>query len=265
MSLAFKNPPVNEVVVAAYFNPPLSAFRSHHVGLFWERIKSEFPNVVQQPPVGFSMDIGPDVMSDELFPMPRYWFVAKDEVYLIQVEKNAFIFNWRRRGSNMYPRFHTDIKPAFDKYYNIFDEFIRTETGMPKLSIGLCELTYVNNIERCEFWNGPKDTDKVIPSFSTISPGLDPAEPLGFSCQYGYSVAADMNLSIGIRSRMAPQKSNGPTLVFEIKTGGQLGQVTKSVSDKWFERAHDTIISCFAKITSPDIQRSYWKPLEEML
>ena len=265
MSTEFNNPPVNEVVVAAYFNPPLSAFRSEHVGLFWERIKSEFPVVRQQPPVGFPPEVGPDGIADELFPMPRYWFVADDEIYLIQVEKNAFIFNWRRRGSSKYPRFYKEIKPAFDKYYSLFDEFIRTETNIARLSIGLCELTYVNTLEQCDFWTGLEDTATVIPSFSAVSPGLDTAELLGFRYQYGYKVAKNLSLNIGIRTGTTPQKSADPTLVFEIKTTGRPEQTTKFALDKWFEHAHKTIVNCFVGITSRDVQIKYWKQVKETL
>ena len=49
--ITFENPPVNEVVISTYFNPPLSDFRNEHIGLFWERIRGEFPIVRQQLPV----------------------------------------------------------------------------------------------------------------------------------------------------------------------------------------------------------------------
>jgi hypothetical protein len=45
----------------------------------------------QQPPIGSIID-GPG----EVFPLPRFWFVAKDEATLLQVQKNAFLFNWRK-------------------------------------------------------------------------------------------------------------------------------------------------------------------------
>ena len=265
MSTAFKNPPVNEVVVATYFNPPLSAFHSEHIGLFWEKIKDEFPVVQQHPPLGFSIEMGPYDMADELFPMPRYWFVATDDIYLIQVEKSAFIFNWRRRGTDKYPRFHKNIKPAFDKYYNLFDELIRAELGIPKISIDLCELTYVNSVEECDFWTGPQDTANVIPSFSALSPGADITEELGFSYQYGYRVATDMILSLRIQSVAPPPNLNVRKLVFEIKANGRLGQAAKSAADEWFKRAHDTVIGCFSGITSSDIQDKYWEPVGDAL
>ena len=148
--ISFENPPVNEVVVSTYFNPPLSDFRNEHIGLFWERIRREFPIVRQQHPVG----IRPHSTTDESSSMPRYWFIADNDINLIQIQKNAFMFNWRRRGEN-YPRFHRHIKPAFDKYYGLFSEFIRTEIKtVEKLAVDLCELAYINALEPCELWSG---------------------------------------------------------------------------------------------------------------
>ena len=263
MPVTFKNPPINEVVIATYFNAPIAHLRSEHIGLLWDKIRGEFPVVHQQPPIISPMGIGPDTNSGEFLPMPRYWFVAKDDIYIIQVQKNAFIFNWRRRKSNEYTRFHKDIKPAFDKYYNLFDEFIRTEVAEPALSIDLCELTYINSIKQCEFWSGPQDTMNVIPSFSILSLDAQGAGPLNFNCQYETRIEADMALNIGIRSGATTQSPDIPVLIFEIKAGGRLAMATKSLADDWFERAHDTINSCFVNMTSEDIQSRYWQPVEE--
>ena len=262
MPRVFKNPPINEVVIASYFTPEVAALRSEHIGLFWDRIKHEFPVVRQQPPVG--PPVGPPISADEPFPMPRYWFVANDDVYLIQVQKNAFILNWRYRGSNEYPRFHKDIKPTFDKYHQLFDEFVRTEIDPPSLSIDLCELTYINTIEQCEFWKGPQDTSNVIPEFSAISPNTKASNLLGFNCQYAYRIEANLELFVVIRNGVVPQKTNVPTLIIEIKGGGRLGQATKAMADKWFDQAHDAIIDCFENMTNPAIQDKYWKPVEEV-
>ena len=138
MSVYFKSPPINEVVIATYFKPAVE-LRSEHIGLFWAQIKSEFPLVRQQPPVGTEIPMGGDV-----FPMPRYWFTADDGISLIQIQKNAFMFNWRRREDE-YPRYHK-IKPCFDKYYSLFSEFISAEVPSSEQAIDMCELTYVNAV-----------------------------------------------------------------------------------------------------------------------
>ena len=125
MAVKFKTPPINELIISTFFNPPLANLRSEHIGLLWAAYKKEYPTINQQVPVAGMLDtIGPEV-----FPMPRYWFISEDEVNLIQVQKNAFIFNWRRRGED-YPHFFENLKPAFDKYFSVFEEFARVETEM---------------------------------------------------------------------------------------------------------------------------------------
>ena len=147
--VVFDSPPINEVVMATYFNPPLVDLRSQHIGLFWEEIRKEFPVVRQQVPVG----VGPDIGPDEPFPMPRYWFIASDDINLVQIQKNAFMFNWRRRGQNQYPGFQ-DIKLNFDRLYSDFENFLRHRIGISEVPVGLCELTYIDAIEECDYWHG---------------------------------------------------------------------------------------------------------------
>ena len=112
--------------MAVYFNPQLIDFHCQHVGLFWERIRDESPVVRQQFPVGIGTGVGPE----ETFPMPRYWFVAHDDVNLVQVEKSAFMLNWCRRGNNVFPGFQTvkrkpedtsALIPSFSNLYADFD------------------------------------------------------------------------------------------------------------------------------------------------
>ena len=261
MNTVFDNPPVSEVVVATYFAQPIAEFRNQHVGLFWSRIKDQFPISHQQLPVAISADVSPG----EPFPMPRYWFVAKDETTLIQLQKNAFIFNWRRRGNNRYPHFNQSIKPEFDRLYSELESFLVTDVGAPALSIDLCELTYVNTVEQCDYWTGPYDTAKVIPSFTAVSSGTENDAPSDFSCFYTYRVDRDLHLGVTVRSAVAPQPSNKPVLVFEIKASTRLGGSHKSTAYLWFGRAHSAVFRCFLNITGEQIQYDYWGRREEAL
>lgn len=257
--IAFENPPINEVVLSTYFNPPISDFRNEHIGLFWETIKKEFPVARQQIPVG----IGPEITADELFPMPRYWFIAENDINLIQIQRNAFMFNWRRRDEE-YPRFHDYIKPTFDKYYGIFSEFIRSEIKTSEeLAVDLCELTYINALEPSEFWKGPYDTTNIIPSFSILVPGINASDSPGFNCNYVYEVANDLQLNIGIRAAAKAEQPDVPALIFEIKVSGRVGKIAKPTTDEWFERAHEAIIRCFAGMTNHDVQINHWRRVEE--
>ena len=257
--VSFENPPINEVVISTYFDPQLSDMRSEHIGLFWERIRDEFPEVRQQPPVGIAQELS----EKEPFPMPRYWFIADDEINLIQIQKSAFMFNWRRR-SREYPRFHRNIKPIFDRYFSLFSEFVRTEINIAEPSVALCELTYINVLEHCEFWSGPQETNRVIPSFSIVDPGISVLGSPNFNCSYAYIVATDLQIHINMRSVVSATQESVPVLIFEIKAVGPMEQQSKLGTDEWFERAHSEIISCFLKMTNQEIQDRYWHPKEDV-
>ena len=251
--VTFDNPPVNEVVIATYFNPPILDFRSEHVGLFWEKVKDAFPVVRQQIPVG---GVGPDIGPDEPFPMPRYWFVANDDINLVQVQKNAFMFNWRRRGQNQYPGFQ-DVKRAFDRLYGQFENFLRQDIGTSEVSIDLCELTYIDAIEQCDYWRRPEDTCNVIPSFSIPLADSD-ASTRGFDCRYIYRSSEDITISNRVWTMGRPGESGRLALGLEMKATKRFDRVQKTITDDWFTRAHETILKHFIDMTSEDVQREHW-------
>ena len=263
MKIKFENPPISELVLATYFNPPIFDLKNEHIGLFWSKVRDQFPTVSQQAPVGGVEAF--DSVGSEIFPMPRYWFVAEDEINLLQVQKNAFILNWRRRDA-VYPHFHEHLKPTFDKYYSIFSDFVRQETDVAEIGIDLCELTYINTIQPCEYWSGPEDTSHVLPSFSVPAPGVETINSPSFNCTYAFIVTPDLQLRVTIRNAVStakPAKPEEPVLIIGIGASGRLGQATKSEADPWFDRAHEAIIDCFVGMTNEEIQHKYWKPVEE--
>ena len=255
MKTRFQNPPINELIIATYFEPLIAELRSEHIGLFWARIRNDFPKVEQQGPVG-SIEAF-QVTGNEFVPIPRYWFISEDEVNLIQVQRNAFMLNWRRRNEE-YPHFADHLKPTFDKYFQVFEDFLREDVGVGDPGIDLCELTYVNTIESCQYWQGPQDTANVIPSFAFLKTGMDPASAL--NCAYTYTPDSNLTVRVGIRNGQSTRKPDTPVLVFEIRATARLGKVGKSVADSWYERAHRAIIACFLQMTSKDIQDAYWQP-----
>jgi len=260
MKVRFKNPPINELVIGAYFDPPLRSLRSEHMGLLWSRLRDDFPTVQQQGPLG-----GPgtgrdaiEMLSDEVFPMPRFWFISEDEVNLIQVQKDAFLFNWRKRETE-YPHFAEHLKPRFDKYYDIFEEFAREDVGLEDIRVGRCELAYIDLIRSCDYWKRPEDTPNLIPSFSVPDFGKAPA----FSCSYRFEPMPNVQLQVSLRVAEAVGDPSSPLLILEFKAVGHMASAPKSSVWKWYEHAHDAIGTCFLEITSKEIQRRYWMPEEQ--
>ena len=257
MSLKFKNPPINELIISTYFNPPIHGLRNEHIGLFWHSIKDEFPIVSQQLPL-VNVNIDAQLGGEEIFPMPRYWMISSDDTNVMQIQKQAFMLNWRRRDAE-YP-YYENIKPIFDKYYSKFQAFISSETNTDNLQIDVCELTYINTVESCEYWSVPGDVNKIIPSFSIPTMAPSPKSAPSYNCTFVYAIDDDLHLRVSIRNAQSAQHPELPILVFEIRASGQIGLTNKSDADSWFDRGHQAISQCFLNLTNPDIQRKYWMP-----
>ncbi len=265
MTIKFQNPPINELIITTYFNPPISNLRNEHIGIFWSQIKDDFPKSSQQVPIGSGETAIMDV-ENEISPMPRYWFISKDETNLLQIQKNAFMFNWRK-GNDSYPRFNEHLKPSFDRYFSRFSEFLRIHADTPELTIDLCQLSYINVIRRCEFWSGPEDTQNIIPSLSVPNPRIAFTNPPSFNCTYMFEMSHDLQLVLSTRNVVVSQNpdEHEPLLIIEIHANGRLGKASKQQTDSWFDHAHEAVNKCFIEVTDQQIQQRHWKPKEENL
>ena len=259
MKVRFKNPPINEVVIGAYFDPPLTALRSEHIGLLWARLREEFPAVEQRPPISSAVQSQEDILTFdiEFMPMPRYWFVSEDEATVIQVQKEVFLLNWRRRNSE-YPHYAENLKPGFDRYYRILEEFLKDDVGLERPEIGRCELTYIDMIKPSEYWQGPQDTSNIIRSFSI--PDCASAQDTApvFNCAYRYNVDSNLQLHVTIRSAELVDSLGSPFLYLEFKAFGAPNGPEKSDADTWYDRAHEVIVAQFMNMTNEQIQRNLW-------
>lgn len=256
MPLKFKNPPINELVIGTYFNPPLFELHAEHVGLFWSRIRKEFPRISQQAPIGAIIDDPGDI-----FPLPRFWIISENDVTLIQIQKNAFLFNWRRRNED-YPHYDA-LKAEFDRFYLEFSDFLKSEAGIVDIGIEVCELTYVNLIKECDYWKTAADVANIFPSLKLVDVGFDGSVPDDFSHIFVHRLDEQLSLKVTIQNVHPNEQPEGSLLKFELRATGNLGEALKSEADKWFDRAHDAIGHYFLSATSPDVQSKYWKPMEQ--
>src|SRR5262245_1488353 len=144
MSVKFENPPISELVIGVYFEQEIASLRSEHVGLFWGQVRQGFPNIQQQLPVGVPI---PQLSPQPTFSaswMPRFWLEASDGSTLMQIQKNAFLFNWRKKETD-YPHFDA-VKAAFDKNKKRFFKFLFEELSEAEPKAKLAELNYINAI-----------------------------------------------------------------------------------------------------------------------
>ena len=261
MAVQFENPPIVELTIAVYFDPAITDLQSEHIGLFWHEIRDAFPAVDQEHPMrapAGSSDFDPHTTnSNELFPMPMYHFVGKDDASLIHIQKDAFMFGWHSQDQK-YIGYNNGIKPAFDKYYDLFSSFVHSELNIETPNIKVCELSYLNIIEKSEVWTTLKDTKQIIPSFSMLDFGMQDSEQQFFNCRYYYSVAPDLQINININNAVSTQQADMTALLFGIKVRGQPAYGTKSSADDWFKRAHDVATKCFMGLTNQECHTKLW-------
>jgi uncharacterized protein (TIGR04255 family) len=176
----FERPPINEMYLSTQFEP-LAAFRAAHLGLFWERLRPEFPEIDEQAPLPHELEIfgvRQSVRSNvrlELVqrpPIPRYWYVKAHRRHLIQLQNDRFIHNWRKISEeDTYPRYEI-IADSFFREFRDLEEFLKVE-GIGKISIDPCEITYINHIVAGAGWHTHADAPAVF-SFLRKPPLRDP-------------------------------------------------------------------------------------------
>lgn len=149
----YERPPVSEVVLSIQFaaNP---AFRSVHAGLFWQLVRDQFPLVSEQGPLqpvyetfGGVPTLQQAVQIQAFLapPIPRFWFESEDKVYLLQLQQDRVLLNWRKSADDgVYPRYEF-VRERFVREVERLDRFLQSEQ-LGQLRPNQCELTYINTI-----------------------------------------------------------------------------------------------------------------------
>jgi len=168
----FANPPVDETALSIQF-APIVGFDVPHFGLYWARLRSEYPKLEIQPPIASvteQFEIGSTVrhvgFAFSETPEIRCWFLDESRNRLIQVQRDRLIHNWRKiTGTETYPRYPTQ-RSTLEKEWQRFCVFLREEK-LESPKVNQCEVTYVNHIEYDKGWKGYAELDKVVASLAT--------------------------------------------------------------------------------------------------
>ena len=171
----YERPPVIETVLGVQFKP-ITEWNVSHYGLFYQTIRDSFPRFEIQPPLAPQIEFfdltkpveqkSPIQIVDE--PEFRCWYVSEDDHEIIQVQRNYFLYNWRKGDSETeYPRYEKTIRPAFMRHWKSFLSFLQSE-GLSSPDVVQCQIQYVNHLPVGEGWDTVGDWHRVLRPLTTL-------------------------------------------------------------------------------------------------
>jgi uncharacterized protein (TIGR04255 family) len=252
----YLRPPVTEVVIGAQFRP-LDALVTAHIGLYWNTIRNKFPGVEEHGPVDHIIerqggDLPPPPPGLTLLSkpeLPRTWFIDRAGTHLIQVQRDRFIYNWRKqKPSDTYDRF-TPIKRQFLGYWNTFRTFLNSQ-HLQTPTIDQCELTYVNQIDSGAGWNSMADWGQLFINcgWNPKSGFLKTPEAVRWAMHFVLPNQAGRLRVEAIPAVIPPEGKL--TIRFSLTARGAPSGADTAATSRWYEVAHESIVRGFADIVT---------------
>jgi len=263
----YENPPVVEVVCSVQFEP-LEKLRTPHIGLIWQRYRADYPNFEEKPEIAHHVELPEEVAAPkrqfqvqmlQTPPVPRVFFVHRDDTRVIQLQQDRFIYNWRKRGpDDDYPRYAA-VFGSFLENWDTFLDIVSTE-GLGEPAVDQYEMTYVNHIWQGEGWNTVGDMARVFPDLSwrPLDTRFLPS-PASMSYRTTFPLPQGKGrLHLAVSTGASPEDQRR-LLSMELTARGFPGSTEKEAMRDWFALAHEWIVRGFADLTSDKIQNSCWR------
>lgn len=251
MAISFKKPPLNEVALGYTFLPRPDLLIPH-IGGFWSEISDGYPRCQHAPPIVDSVAPG----MEEL-PLPRVWFLSKDNASLVQLQTDRFIFNWRDTGAgNSYQRFPA-VRSEFERVDALFRAYVAKVSGVDIHPTGY-SLTYVNVIKQGDGWGSFSDIGTVFPDLRWHRGSRKLPAPTLVEWKTTFPLQDDAGtLNVHLQSAKMV-KDNHPILRFELNaksnalTGGSFD------FENWVGKAHASIVESFKELTGEVMHNEHW-------
>jgi len=257
--IKFENPPINELVIALY-HLPIVEMKSQHIGLYWNRVRDRYSQCEQKSIIIPNPTEPLPEVPGEIFPLPRFWFFSDAHPTLIQIQRNAFIFNWRRLATNEYPHYETVITD-FWRELEDYKTFVQEECGRGIDVIRSCELTYINVISPNEFFANPGQLRSVLPPIASLSDiQTDDRQLVGINATATYLVNATLRIDLGIKLGRRADNQKELVAILELKAHGVPSDLSLEGTRSWYGSAHNATYKVFLDATAKQVQERIWKP-----
>lgn len=188
----FDKPPVIEMVIGVEF-ADLVGLSIPHFGLFWGQIQDKYPLCAVKEPAPSRIEIFEGQHKQEVKlnfpilgpPQIRCWYSNNQQTWLLQLQQDRFIQNWRKTASDQTYSHYSRVRGRFEKEFQRFQEFVKKQ-NLGALLIRQCEVSYVNHIEPGEKTGTPSDLAEIFPYLSAWKQGdfLPAPDGIGLNTSY---------------------------------------------------------------------------------
>ncbi|MGH8726895.1 MAG: TIGR04255 family protein [Burkholderiales bacterium] len=252
----YKNPPVVEVV-SGFVLQPVQGLTLPHFGLFWHRIRDQYPESRHAPPLVMEESLPSDQESG-FFPPPRIWLISKTQDELIQLQRDRFYFNWREGPNKSKYASYAEIFQRFQESWKLYTTFL-TDVGLEQPVIRECELTYINHIPSSTAGASMKEAVNVFVSLASLrgETGFLPS-PRSITWTASYELPESKGR---LNARIHPAlrgNEKEPIFLLELSAKGLGTEATKETIETWFKVAHEWIVKGFEDLTSREFQQRVW-------
>ena len=250
--MKYENPPIDEIVCGILFDS-IKELQTGHFGILWQKFRPDF-SIIEDHNL-LSPVSAEDLNNRGTLPLPRVWFVHKDENELIQVQFNRFLHNWRKRRPDDKYLGYENVIENFEKYLSRFQEFLEEES-LENLAAKQYELTYIDHILENEGWETLNNLEKVFPNFVSLKgQNMLSTDIREINWQMAFGLPNDFGqLQLSIRNA---RRVSDDRHLLRIEFSALSNQPYKPMRG-WFDLVHDVIFNLFSNLISDDIQKQFW-------
>lgn len=243
----FEKPPVVEVSCGVTFRLEHS-LKSGHVGLYWSRVKDEFPRCEDAAPIAalFETTEGAPTVTYQVLELPelrRTWLLNSAGTHLLQLQEDRFIFNWKRNNLEArYPSYDSVIANFWKQWHQYRDFLVEQGLGAP-VAVQL-ELTYFNALIGSPHFlcdhRRQVDAERFLPN----------SEAINYRDQF---LLPDNCGRLHVSAASARQVQTGESVLrLDLTARGLPKEASEQSCRQWFDLAHEWITQGFADLTTSE-------------
>lgn len=247
--VSYDRPPVMEVACGIAFKLP-QELKTAHIGLYWSRVRDEFPQAQDAVPLALVVegsgaangtDYSVQVEQVQMPPMRRAWLINAQGTYLIQLQEDRFLFNWKRvEENNTYPSYGKVVAGFHSQWAKYRAFLLEQQLGDPEpVQLEMTYFNFIPGVELLRDYQRQESDARFLPAPDAVNWKTLHLLPEG--CGRLHISAAS--------ARHVVSGEKGVRL--DLTARGLPSDMSENGCKRWFDLAHEWITHGFTDITTP--------------